>query len=473
MRRVRLIFSSCLVRLLAAMADPLTVVGVVASIVQLVDVSAKIITRVHQYAKTTNDVPMAFRSLATQLNLLGITLQYIQAQAENGQLGSTASHAIQPIVDSILDDIRYLERIIVPVKASSFDRSLQALKSLAWEDKMQQRIQRIQANIQLLGFHQSTLQLSMARNIVDIVKESRDSQVMLDGVEADAVLDQFRDLALGIKKSAFAVTSLQSHGGAVAESSLSVWLMKVSNRWADHHPRVKFLVTDWNADGVLDLVAIKKQQTGTGTTEVHILSGADDYQTPLLQVGTPIPETTDNYDFLLADWSGSTQTDVIAIKKNRTESNSTEIHVLNGDNNFQSFSLQVATPLEETADDATFLTTDWMQTGRADIVYIKRRQTGSNSTEVHILSALHNYSVFSLHTGTALPETDDSWHFVFTYEFTRHHRPDLAAIRKNGSDILEVCLLSGIDNFATFIYRSDRATQDKQWQTVASLLDIE
>ena len=32
-------------------------------------------------------------------------------------------------------------------------------------------------------------------------------------------------------------------------------------------------MTDWNKDGTPDLVAIKKSNTGTNTTEVHILKG--------------------------------------------------------------------------------------------------------------------------------------------------------------------------------------------------------
>ena len=36
----------------------------------------------------------------------------------------------------------------------------------------------------------------------------------------------------------------------------------------------EFALGDWNHDGTLDLVAIKKSKTGTNSTEVHVLSGA-------------------------------------------------------------------------------------------------------------------------------------------------------------------------------------------------------
>ncbi|KND86709.1 hypothetical protein TOPH_08665 [Tolypocladium ophioglossoides CBS 100239] len=462
------------------MADPLGVVGIVTSITQLVDLSAKIISRVHEYASIANDIPPSFRSLATQLHLLSITLQHVEAQSQAGQLGEVAARAIKDVIDSILHDIVFLEKIFIPVKASTFERSLQALKSLAWEDKVQQRIQRIQANIQLLGFHQNTMQITMGKTVLDMLKTSDSEKVLaesraqsaFEGDEANVILGQFRDLVSSMNNSAYAARKLESGTHGVVESALSVWLLKITSSWNDYHPTVKFLMTDWDGDAILDLVAVKKQNTGTGRTEVHVLSGASDYQTPLLQVGTPLEETSDNFDFLLADWTGDGRPDLLAIKKNNTGTNSTEIHVLDGGNNFQSFALQVGTALHETHNDATFLTTDWMGTGRADIVFIKRSLTGSNSTEVHILSAAHNFSFFLLQTPTALHETDDTWQFVFTYEFSRTHRPDLAAIKRDGQVIVEVCLLSGVNDFKSVVFRSDRRGhgQGGQRQRVLQLL---
>lgn len=51
-----------------------------------------------------------------------------------------------------------------------------------------------------------------------------------------------------------------------------------------------FFSADYDKDGVLDLWIIKQAQTGTSSTEVHILKGPD-FQTFILHTGTPLHET--------------------------------------------------------------------------------------------------------------------------------------------------------------------------------------
>jgi hypothetical protein len=45
---------------------------------------------------------------------------------------------------------------------------------------------------------------------------------------------------------------------------------------------------DYNRDGIADLYLIGKERTGTVKTEVHVLSGADNFQTLLLHTATPL-----------------------------------------------------------------------------------------------------------------------------------------------------------------------------------------
>ena len=89
-----------------------------------------------------------------------------------------------------------------------------------------------------------------------------------------------------------------------------------------------FATADWNRDGYPDLFAIKKHSTGTGSTEVHILSGAANFQRFILQTGTVLHETYDNFDFVAADWNWNGVPDLFAIKKHYTGTGSTEVHIL-------------------------------------------------------------------------------------------------------------------------------------------------
>jgi ATP phosphoribosyltransferase len=58
---------------------------------------------------------------------------------------------------------------------------------------------------------------------------------------------------------------------------------------------------DWNSDGRLDLVAIKKSNTSIGSTEVHILLGASNFYNFILQTGTTLYETDETFAFTIID----------------------------------------------------------------------------------------------------------------------------------------------------------------------------
>lgn len=148
-----------------------------------------------------------------------------------------------------------------------------------------------------------------------------------------------------------------------------------------------FDMADWDRDGKSDLVAIKKSATGSGTTEVHILSGGSNFKQFILQTGTALHETSDNFVFQLGDWNRDGKSDLIAIKKNQTGTRSTEIHILLGSTNFSNFILQTGTALHETLNNFEFASDDWTQDGFADLIAIKKSNTGTGTTEVHVVSA--------------------------------------------------------------------------------------
>ena len=192
-----------------------------------------------------------------------------------------------------------------------------------------------------------------------------------------------------------------------------------------------FEVGDWDKDGILDLFAIKKSHTGTNSTEVHILSGASNFQRFIFQSGTGLLESNADIEFEVADWDKDGVLDLIAIKKNNTGTHNTEIRILSGASQFQQFILQIGTGLHETRDDFTFEVVDWDKDNTLDLVAIKKRGTGTNSTEIHVLSGASTFKNFILNSGTALPETGDG--FVFAILDQDHDNIfDLATINKGG-----------------------------------------
>ncbi|MGB7443488.1 MAG: FG-GAP-like repeat-containing protein, partial [Coleofasciculaceae cyanobacterium] len=214
-----------------------------------------------------------------------------------------------------------------------------------------------------------------------------------------------------------------------------------------------FVTRDYNLNNVTDVVAIKKSGTGSGRTEVHIMSRANNYQSWLLQTATPLEETGDNFEFASGNYRGDG--DILAIKKSSTGAGRTEVHILDAATNYQSFALQIATPLAETGDNFQFTSSDYNRDGVADLFAIKKSSTGSSSTEIHILDGASNYQSFLLQTGTILVETGDNFEFV-TGDYNNDGFTDVLAIKKSstGSLTTEVHVLNGASNYQSWLLQT-------------------
>jgi len=120
---------------------------------------------------------------------------------------------------------------------------------------------------------------------------------------------------------------------------------------------------------------------------VHVLSGASGFKKFILQTGTGLHETDATFDFAVTDWNADgRRPDLVAVKKSNASKNSTEVHVLSGASNYRNFILHSETALHRTDGTFEFAVADWTRDGRLDLVAIKKRNTGSNSTEVHIMA---------------------------------------------------------------------------------------
>ena len=226
-------------------------------------------------------------------------------------------------------------------------------------------------------------------------------------------------------------TSISSKGEFTLHSSTCL------HRTGDNF---EFLVGNGN------IYCIAKNCTGSKTTEVHILNQGNNFQNFLLQTRTALHETDKNWQFCLGDYNGDGHLDLYCICKRNTGTHSTEVHILSGSNNFQSFLLHSGTGLHETDDNWKFGLGDFNGDGRLDLYCIAKSNTGSRTTEVHILGGSNNFQKFIMHTGTKLHETNENWDFCV-------YGKNVYCIGKknNGSNTTEVHVLNGNNNFQNFL----------------------
>ncbi|KAF1993611.1 HET-domain-containing protein [Amniculicola lignicola CBS 123094] len=204
-----------------------------------------------------------------------------------------------------------------------------------------------------------------------------------------------------------------------------------------------FALTNWNGDSTLDLVVIKKNGTDTKSTEVYILSGASNYQDFILQTNTALHETDESFDFAMGRRDATSKPDLFAIKRSKTSTKTTEVIVLSGSSEFQEIVLHTGTALYETDATFAFAVADWNADGNLDLVAVKMSNTSSSSTELHVLSGLSNYKSFLLHSETGIHETDSSVYEFALADWMRDGKVNVVGIKKRntGTNSTEVHIL--------------------------------
>ncbi len=179
---------------------------------------------------------------------------------------------------------------------------------------------------------------------------------------------------------------------------------------------VSFDFADWNNDHIPDLFVIYRWGSALGKTRVQILSGATGFKTDLLPSGTvdtDLDTSDERYDFVMTDWDLDGKPDLATIIKSGTGSGRTEVHIYSGASKFKTALVHEATSLRPTDDTFRFDFLDWNADGVMDLAVVKTQKTGTKTTELSILSGASGFKTALLDTGTALPETDETFAFAF------------------------------------------------------------
>ena len=139
------------------MAEAIAIIGLVSSIGSLIDLSAKVVSRLREFTSETSDIPESFRTLSIQLPLLSATLQRIQSQAQAGGLPDEVTKALTAVVDNTSKQVSAVQICLAKVLpsdgASKLERAVKTLKSLAREDEVQQALEKIRRNNDFLVLH--------------------------------------------------------------------------------------------------------------------------------------------------------------------------------------------------------------------------------------------------------------------------------------------------------------------------------
>lgn len=144
--------------------------------------------------------------------------------------------------------------------------------------------------------------------------------------------------------------------------------------------REAFSMADWNGDGQLDLVVVQKSGTANHKVEIRILNGAAGFGQYLAETVTALSPADETE---IADWNGDGKLDLVAVRKGGKAGSKTEVRVLDGASTFQRDLLKARTDLG--AADETEIA-DWNGDGRLDLVAVRKSGTPSGRTEACVLA---------------------------------------------------------------------------------------
>jgi hypothetical protein len=122
-------------------------------------------------------------------------------------------------------------------------------------------------------------------------------------------------------------TEVQVIDGA---STFQRQLAQTATAQAPTDERHEVAVADWNRDRRLDLVVVQTAGTASRQTEVRILDGASGFRKPLLKATAAQGPTGTHHDISVTDWNADGRLDLVVVQKSGTASGRMEARVLGG-----------------------------------------------------------------------------------------------------------------------------------------------
>lgn len=123
--------------LMITMADPLTVVGAVASVVQLIHFTTKVLTRLNEYRVKAGELPAAFAHIASQLPLLRQILEKTQEGIQLQNISQEDVEVIQPCLQGCQQQMQKLDTLWLTTLPEAQERTARRMakgfRSL-WKD---------------------------------------------------------------------------------------------------------------------------------------------------------------------------------------------------------------------------------------------------------------------------------------------------------------------------------------------------
>jgi hypothetical protein len=147
------------------MIEAIAIVGVVASISQLIQYGSKVLTRLDEFQSSLGDIPEVFRHVKSELPVLLDTLEQTKDLLESGTIRNETKSALLPAIEGCQIQIELLNDVIertFPLLGDSWSmRSKKAVASLRQEAKVARITTILRGYIQTLTYYHAATSTSL------------------------------------------------------------------------------------------------------------------------------------------------------------------------------------------------------------------------------------------------------------------------------------------------------------------------
>jgi len=151
------------------MAEALAVVGVVASIVQLIDFGSKVLLRLNEFQSNAREIPQTFQHIKAELPVLLDTLEQTKTAIETASIRDETKKALLPAIDGCRAQIESLDILIMkvlPLAGDSWrERSRKMISSLRQDAKVRKIRSDLQGYIQTLTYYHAAASSTLRPSI--------------------------------------------------------------------------------------------------------------------------------------------------------------------------------------------------------------------------------------------------------------------------------------------------------------------
>jgi hypothetical protein len=159
------------------MAEALVIVSVVASIVQLVDFSTRVVSRLDEFYSVTKEVPRSFRHIKTELPLLATTLAQLKGAIGTTSITNKSTKALVPVIAGCNEQVTKLDAILEKTLPEANDslrtKGKKAIVSLHYDSKVESITKTLRSYVGILTFYyaaaSSTLQPLTGRVLLKLL----------------------------------------------------------------------------------------------------------------------------------------------------------------------------------------------------------------------------------------------------------------------------------------------------------------